>query len=102
MPRLSRLPSCLGTRCVFTSRRDFETSEVRRGHRNYPIDIVPVGTASYRGTERRRLQASRKPLTAGEGVPSERELPMDDYLFSCAVLVVDGFLPLMYLSYHAR
>ena len=24
------------------------------------------------------------------------------YLFSCAVLVVDGFLPLMYFSYHAR
>jgi predicted nucleic acid-binding protein len=35
----------LGTRRVFTvDRRDFETYKVRRGHRTYPIDIVPVGT----------------------------------------------------------
>ena len=35
----------LGTRSVFTvDRRDFETYKVRRGHRHYPIDIVPVGT----------------------------------------------------------
>ncbi len=35
----------LGTRKVFTvDRRDFETYRVRRGHRNYPIDIVPAGT----------------------------------------------------------
>lgn len=33
----------LGTRKVFTvDRRDFETYKVRRGHRHYPIDIVPV------------------------------------------------------------
>jgi hypothetical protein len=32
----------LGTRKVFTvDRRDFETYKVRRGHRNYSIDIVP-------------------------------------------------------------
>jgi hypothetical protein len=35
----------LGSRKVFTiDRRDFETYKVRRGHRNYPIDIVPGGT----------------------------------------------------------
>jgi uncharacterized protein len=35
----------LGTRKVFTvDRRDFETYKVRRGHRNYPIDIVPAGS----------------------------------------------------------
>ena len=35
----------LGTRKVFTvDRRDFETYKVRRGHRNYPMDIVPPGT----------------------------------------------------------
>jgi len=34
----------LGTRKVFTvDRRDFETYRVRRGHRNYPMDIVPAG-----------------------------------------------------------
>ena len=34
----------LGTRKVFTvDRRDFETYKVRRGHRNYEMDIVPVG-----------------------------------------------------------
>jgi len=34
----------LGTRKVFTvDRRDFETYKVRRGHRNYAMDIVPVG-----------------------------------------------------------
>jgi len=34
----------LGTRKVFTiDRRDFETYKVRRGHRNYPIDIIPGG-----------------------------------------------------------
>jgi predicted nucleic acid-binding protein len=32
----------LGTRKVFTvDRRDFETYRVRRGHRNYPMEIVP-------------------------------------------------------------
>jgi predicted nucleic acid-binding protein len=35
----------LGTRRVFTvDRRDFQTYKVRRGHRHYPIDIVPVST----------------------------------------------------------
>ena len=35
----------LGTRTVFTvDRRDFETYRVRRGHRHYPMDIVPAGT----------------------------------------------------------
>ena len=35
----------LGTRKVFTvDRRDFETYKVRRGHRYYPMDILPVGT----------------------------------------------------------
>jgi predicted nucleic acid-binding protein len=35
----------LGTRKVFTvDRRDFETYKVRRGHRHYPMDIVPAGT----------------------------------------------------------
>jgi predicted nucleic acid-binding protein len=34
----------LGTRSVFTvDRRDFETYKIRRGHRHYPVDIVPVG-----------------------------------------------------------
>lgn len=34
----------LGTRKVFTvDRRDFETYKVRRGHRHYPMDIVPAG-----------------------------------------------------------
>ena len=34
----------LGTRKVFTvDRRDFETYRVRKGHRHYPMDIVPVG-----------------------------------------------------------
>lgn len=33
----------LGTRKVFTvDRRDFETYRVRRGHRNYPMEIVPA------------------------------------------------------------
>ena len=33
----------LGTRKVFTvDRRDFETYKVRRGHRHYPMDIVPT------------------------------------------------------------
>lgn len=33
----------LGTRKVFTiDRRDFETYKIRRGHRNYPMDIVPA------------------------------------------------------------
>ena len=32
----------LGTRRVFTvDRKDFETYRVRRGHRNYPMEIVP-------------------------------------------------------------
>ena len=32
----------IGTRRVFTvDRRDFETYRVRRGHRNYPMEIVP-------------------------------------------------------------
>jgi predicted nucleic acid-binding protein len=32
----------LGTRKVFTvDRRDFEVYRVRRGHRHYPLDIVP-------------------------------------------------------------
>ena len=32
----------LGTRKVFTvDRRDFETYRVRRGHRHYPMEIVP-------------------------------------------------------------
>jgi predicted nucleic acid-binding protein len=31
----------LGTRKVFTiDRKDFETYRVRRGHRNYPMEIV--------------------------------------------------------------
>ena len=34
----------LGTRKVFTvDRRDFETYRVRRGHRNYPMEIVATG-----------------------------------------------------------
>jgi predicted nucleic acid-binding protein len=34
----------LETRKVFTvDRRDFETYRVRRGHRNYPMEIVPAG-----------------------------------------------------------
>ena len=37
----------LGTRKVFTvDRRDFETYRVRRGHRHYPMEIVP--TPSFR------------------------------------------------------
>jgi predicted nucleic acid-binding protein len=33
----------LGTRKVFTvDRRDFETYRVRRGHRHYPMEIVPT------------------------------------------------------------
>ena len=37
----------LGTRKVFTvDRKDFETYRVRRGHRNYPIEIVPAGTGT--------------------------------------------------------
>lgn len=32
----------LGTRTVFTiDRKDFATYRVRRGHRHYPIEIVP-------------------------------------------------------------
>lgn len=32
----------LGTRKVFTiDRKDFETYRVRRGHRNYPMEILP-------------------------------------------------------------
>jgi predicted nucleic acid-binding protein len=35
----------LRTRKVFTvDRRDFETYRVRRGHRHYPMEIVPAGT----------------------------------------------------------
>ena len=35
----------LGTRKVFTvDRRDFETYRVRRGHRHYPMEIVPAET----------------------------------------------------------
>jgi predicted nucleic acid-binding protein len=35
----------LGTRKVFTvDRKDFETYRVRRGHRHYPMEIVPAGT----------------------------------------------------------
>jgi predicted nucleic acid-binding protein len=34
----------LGTRKVFTiDRRDFETYKIRKGHRHYPIDLVPSG-----------------------------------------------------------
>ena len=36
----------LGTRKVFTvDRKDFETYRVRRGHRHYPMEIVPAGPA---------------------------------------------------------
>ena len=35
----------LGTRKVFTvDRKHFETYRVRRGHRHYPMEIVPTGT----------------------------------------------------------
>jgi uncharacterized protein len=35
----------LGTRKVFTvDRNDFETYRVRRGHRHYPMEIVPART----------------------------------------------------------
>ena len=38
----------LGTRKVFTiDRKDFETYRVRRGHRNYPMEIVPAGSVKH-------------------------------------------------------
>jgi hypothetical protein len=51
----------LGTRKVFTAdRKHFETYRVRRGHRHYPIEIVPAGLMACGSTAPKRRPCPRR------------------------------------------